>query len=817
MNPRALDRFRTGQALRGQLLRELVDGAVAPARAGPWRLDERIGIGGMGEVWRAHRVEGGFEQVAALKLVRTGIDSELLRTRFEQERRILARLEHPAIAHLLDGGLTEDGRPFFAMEFVDGESIDAWAARVRPTADAVLRLFVGICGAVDYAHHNLIVHRDLKPSNILIDADGRPKLLDFGIAKLLDEEADGSATQLRALTPAYAAPEQFNGNPITTATDVYALGLILYQMIAGCLPAERDTGSARGALAEVEISTGPVSRSARRETAVPTSLRALGRDLDAVVLKALRLDPARRYPSAAALSDDLCRLLDGLPVSARPDTVGYRARSFVRRHRSAVAAAGVALFALVAGLGAALWQAQVAQRSAARLQVEMQRAEAASLRAKAARDFLLELVEAGNPNLVGGDVRRTVREMLLSASAKIERRFAGEPLAQAELRLSVARALRAHGEPGAALELVETALAQLGEAAPVDPLLLGTGLQTRASMHAAAGGFVAAETDVERALTLFRQAPDSPTVREQRRAANSTLALVYSATGRERAALDLRRADLEERSRELGAAHPDLAPAWYNLGVSNYRAERFDEALADLQRSEAVLATAGSAQTVSPRRLYVWLMLAQTLAALDRFAEADTWLQRAQALLDDGVARERPDLDLMTLKCRIIVAWLGMRREEASRFMAQAWDRLIKDEQADNGFLALHWAGILLAEGRDAEAEAVAERALAQVRERRGEDDLVTLHLRAAKLHAGYLQRRQAADLAELQALAEALRDAPTRRQFGQVAAWLAQALEASDSAAAARWGSEAETALAAAYGANHPWTRSRAGTLASP
>ncbi|MBK6726721.1 MAG: protein kinase [Xanthomonadales bacterium] len=817
MDPSALDRFRTGQALRGQLLRELVDGAVAPARAGPWRLDERIGIGGMGEVWRAHRVEGGFEQVAALKLVRAGIDSELLRTRFEQERRILARLEHPAIAHLLDGGLTEDGRPFFAMEFVDGESIDAWAVRVQPTTDAVLRLFVGICGAVDYAHHNLIVHRDLKPSNILIDGEGRPKLLDFGIAKLLDEEADGSATQLRALTPAYAAPEQFNGNPVTTATDVYALGLILYQVIAGTLPAERDTGRALGALAEVEISTGPVRRSARRETAVPPPPNAIGHDLDAIVLKALRLDPARRYPSAAALSDDLCRLLDGLPVSARPDTVGYRTRRFVRRHRSAVAAAGVALFALVAGLGVALWQAQVAQRSAARMQVEMQRAEAASLRAEAARDFLLELVEAGNPNLVGGDVRRTVREMLLSASAKIERRFAGEPLVQVELRLSVARALRAHGEPGAALELVEAALAQLGEAAPVDPVLLGTGLQTRASLRAAASEFVAAETDVERALTLLRQAPDSPAVREQRRAANSTLALVYSATGREPAALDLRRADLEERSHELGETHPDLAPAWYNLGVSNFRAERFAEALADLQRSEAILAAAGSAQTVSPRRLYVWLMLAQTLAALDRFAEADTWLQRAQALLDEGVARERPDLDLMTLKCRIIVAWLGMRRDEASRLLAQAWERINADEQADISFPALHWVGILLAEGRATEAETLAGRALAEIRERRGEEDLVTRHLRAAKLYAGFLQRRQAADLAELQGLAEALRDAPTRRQFGQVAAWLAQAIDASDSAAAARWGSEAEAALAAIYGAEHPWTRSRAGTRISP
>jgi len=811
-----IDRSDIGQAM-GALRSDLLQMAAAPKRAGPWQLEDRIGVGGMGEVWRAHRVEGGFEQVAALKLVRSGLDSDLLRTRFEQERRILARLEHPAIARLLDGGMTEDGRPYFAMEYVDGEPIDVWAARTLPSTDAVLDLFREICGAVDFAHRNLIVHRDLKPSNILIDADGRPKLLDFGIAKLLDEEGDGGATQLRALTPAFAAPEQFSGAPVTTATDVYALGLILYQAIAGILPVERDAVPTLGALAEVDIDTGPVRRSELRDTALPPRLRSVGRDLDAIVLTALRRDASRRYPSAAALAEDLRRLREGLPVAARPDTLGYRARRFVSRHRSAVAAVAVALLALLTGFGVALWQAKVARLTAERLQVEMLRAEAESRRAEAARDFLIELVEAGNPNLVGGDVRRTVREMLLSASEKIEGRLQDQPLTQADLRLAVARALRAHGEPGPALELIEAALSQLEQMGPEDHVLLGAGLQARASLLAGEGKFTAAESDVRRALDVLQQAPDSLASREQQRAARSTLALIYSSTGREPAALDLRREDLQERSRELGAEHPDLAPAWYNLGVSNHRAERFEEALDALSRSEAIMERIGNSGAMSPRRLYVWVMTAQSLAALGRFEQADEWMQRVQALLDQGLATERPDLELSTLQTRMAIAWAAARHAEASRLGEQLWARLQADERADVVMFSLHWVGVLLAAGRSAEVEAAVARGLAQSLARRGEDDAITRQLRAASLVASHRLHGREDDLVALKLLAEALRDAEFRRPFGQVAAWLAYELQRSDPDAAARWGEEAYAALASVHGPDHPWVRSRAGTRALP
>ena len=806
-----IDATALNQAV-GALRSDFVHAAMAPARAGPWRLDERVGEGGMGEVWRAHRVEGGFEQVAALKVIRAGVDSDLLRARFEQERRIVARLEHPSIARLLDGGVTDDGRPYFAMEFVDGEPINRWAAANRPAIDSVLRLFVEICAAVEFANRNLVVHRDLKPSNILIDRAGRPRLLDFGIAKLLDEEGDGGATQLRALTPAYAAPEQFDGSAITTATDVYALGLMLYEVIAGELPAERKTGPAGLAMANVEVNTGPVRRCAQRPEGLAPPLRSLGRDLDAIVLTALRRDPARRYPSAAALADDLRRLLDGLPVSARPDSLGYRVRRFVGRHRSAVAAVSVALVALFVGFGIALWQAQVAQRLAERLQVEATRATAESRRAEVARDFLLELVEAGNPNQVGGDVRRTVREMLLSAGEKLEQRLGDQPLVQAELRLAVARALRAHGEPGVARELVESSLAQLEKPGQADPLLLGAALHIRASLGAEAGEFGPAEADVMRALDLFGQVTDQQQAAGPRRAALSTLALIYSGTGREAAALDLRREDLEERSRSLGAQHPELAPAWYNLGVSNYRAERYEAALAAIEKSESIMAAVTGEQALSPRRFYVWLMLAQTLAAVGRFDESSRWIERAQQMLDADQAGERPDLVTWLLQVRTFVAWIATRYPEARDMGQQAWTRLTADPKADLAIFALHWSGILLAQGQAADAEAVAERALAQAGNRR-RDDPIYQQLEAARLSARYRQRGQSGDLAELVALADALRDRPIRRPFGQLAAWLAHDLEATDPAAAARLGSEADAALAAVHGASHPWVRDRAGT----
>ncbi len=323
-------------------------------RVGPYRLVRRVGEGGMGVVWEAERADDAFRKRVAVKLVKRGMDSEAVLRRFHREREILARLEHPNIARLLDGGIAPDGRPWFALEFVEGRPVtEVCVEGGLPEAER-LGVFREICGAVQFAHRNLVVHRDLKPSNILVGPDGVPKLLDFGVARLLDPEAsaEGGQDDLtriggRPLTPAYASPEQVAGRPVTTATDVYALGVVLHEILAGTRPAEG----------------GGVAAS-------------LPRELGTIVQMAIREDPDRRYPSAWELSEDVRRYLEGFPVVARADTPGYRVRKFMGRNRVAVGAGALGVLAMLLGGSAAIVQGRVAVEERTRAE-----ARAADLRA----------------------------------------------------------------------------------------------------------------------------------------------------------------------------------------------------------------------------------------------------------------------------------------------------------------------------------------------------------------------------------------------------------------------------------------------------
>ena len=341
------------------------DGEVAvplPARIGPYRVLSELGRGGMGTVYLAEREDEGFRKTVAVKVVRRGMDSAFVLRRFRTERRILAALEHPGIARLYDGGTTEDGLPYFVMEYVPGESLLTYCdARTLPIAER-LRLFRRVCNAVQFAHQALVVHRDLKPSNVLVTPQGNPKLLDFGIAKLLAPPATGdveeaTATLLRVMTPGYASPEQVRGGPVTTASDVYSLGVILYELLSGQRPYRVHGLDA----AEVERVVTTQEAAPPSAAAAQGLRRALRGDLDNIVLKALQKDPVHRYATAAELADDIGRHLDGRPVHARPDRRAYRAAKFIRRHRLAVAAATAAVIALAAGLAVALWQARVAR------------------------------------------------------------------------------------------------------------------------------------------------------------------------------------------------------------------------------------------------------------------------------------------------------------------------------------------------------------------------------------------------------------------------------------------------------------------------
>ncbi len=338
---------------------------IVGRRLGPWRITGVIGQGGMGAVYEAVRDDEQYQQHVALKIVRGGIDTEFLRMRFRHERQILASLVHPNIARLLDGGATEEGLPWFAMERIEGRSIGEYCRENRLSIPERLHLFRQVCSAVQYAHRNLIVHRDIKPGNILVTKEGIPKLLDFGIARAVEPDAGAglpeagaaTVTMLRMLTPDYASPEQVNGAPVTTATDVYSLGAVLYEILTNKRP-HQITGYSAGEIERAICQTDPVKPSA----VAAAFKRKLGGDLDNIVLMAMRKEPERRYSSVEQLSDDIRRYLEGLPVKARAETLRYSGGKFVRRHKVAVIGASLVLLSLLFGVFASTYEARRAER-----------------------------------------------------------------------------------------------------------------------------------------------------------------------------------------------------------------------------------------------------------------------------------------------------------------------------------------------------------------------------------------------------------------------------------------------------------------------
>ncbi len=412
----------------------LTDGLPADGRVGVYRLIREIGRGGMGAVYLAVRDDGEFTNEVAIKLVKRGMDTDLILNRFRHERQILAGLDHSNIARLLDGGTTEDGRPYFVMEHVAGVQIREYCVTRNLSITDRLTLFRTVCAAVQYAHQNLIVHRDIKASNVLVTDAGIPKLLDFGIAKLLaaDTSTDGSvATEtLYALTPEYASPEQIRGESVTTATDVYSLGVVLFEVLTGARPfASRGRQSAD--IAKAVCDTEPPAPSEMATGAGQSGVRRrLRGDLDTIVLMAMRKDPTRRYGSAEALSDDIRRHLEGRPVIAQRDTLAYRSAKFARRNRVGIAVAAMLSLSLVGGLAATLWQTRVARGERSR--AERRFAEVRSL----ATSFLFELHDA-IANLPGATPARALLvTRALTSLDGLARESAGDVLLEGELAVA---------------------------------------------------------------------------------------------------------------------------------------------------------------------------------------------------------------------------------------------------------------------------------------------------------------------------------------------------------------------------------------------
>ena len=685
------------------------EGSRRGTTIGAYRLREPLGRGGMGEVWEAERIDGQFEQRAALKLLRPGMDSDEIVARFLRERQILARLVHPGIARLLDGGRSADGRPYFVLERVDGLPITEHCRARAATIEERVRLVAEACDAVESAHRQLVVHRDLKPSNILVDGEGRVKLLDFGIAKLLDDGGgDAALTRhgIGALTPAYAAPEQVLGEPVTTATDVYSLGVVLYELLVGSLPHRRTARTPAGLAAELSRETTLRPSSAARQVAELDERarrrleRKLRGDLDTILLRSLAREPERRYASAAALADDLRRHLAGRPVAARQDSAVDRAVKFVRRHRLGVAAAALVLLSLVGGLGAALWQARRAAASA-------HESAANARRAERTKEFLVSLFRVADPFQSGG-ATVSARDLLEQGARRLESELGDEPALKADLLDAVAEI---QGGLGLVAEAEKSAAAALALRAPEETIARARVEARLGDLALQRGDLASAAERLERAVATLAREGAPPLVLAR---ARSDYGAVLYWQKRIDEVLPLARQVYETYRSELGDEHVETAIQLRNLGSVLDELKQWDEAEAAFRSSQAVLERALGPDHVTLSASYFYL--ADLLYDRQRGDEGEVLLARAVAIR----RRALGDHHLLTGQVLEVQAYYlstAGRLDEAERAGREALAifRALNPDHYEVGKSLNELGRIAARRGRQAEAERTFREALANL------------------------------------------------------------------------------------------------------
>ncbi|MCH9650495.1 MAG: serine/threonine-protein kinase [Deltaproteobacteria bacterium] len=738
---------------------------------GPFQILEKLGEGGMSTVYRATRQDDTFHRQVALKVIRRGMESAETLRRLRIERQILARLEHPHIARLYEGGMTEEGLPYFVMELVDGVPIDHFCQQHQLSIDDRLELVKKICGAVQYAHQNLIVHRDLKPNNILVTADGEPKLLDFGIAKLLDpttvSKTEATSAWVRLLTPHYAAPEQLEGKPVSTATDVYSLGVLLYKLLTGELPFLRKSHQSLKDLEALVLSSKPPkpslvaqrqrarqssgshSREGAQETASSIASderlqRRLSGDLDTIVLKAMNRDPQRRYPSAEGLATDLHQHLSGFPVLARRDSWSYRTGKFLRRHRLAVGTAAAFVSVLVAGGFALAFQATSLRLERDQLQ------EVVSLVVD-----IFEVAGEGEPI--------TVRQAVDRSTALLDVRLGQQPEVQATLLHTIGRIYLNLGATGQAQTLLEEAVGLRSHRFGSDSLEAAESLSFLGLALALNGEFEDGEARSREALDLYRQhlgtqSPDlvppmntlvgvlcarNGASDEAQKLAAETLemaqrlldkqsfqlglalshrALLLSREGEHDDAAALYRQALDLYRHNLGEEHPEIAVLTNNLAFANQRRGELEEA-EDLFR-EALSLNRKLLGTESSTLAQSAYNLGNLNLELGRFDEAEPLFREALGIV---TAVHGPD------HYSTLLITVGLASTHISQGLPQDAELLLRQGlELWSGPLEGTWflataVGVLgesiLSQGRHEEAEPLLRKSHSQILELRGDQD----------------------------------------------------------------------------------------------
>ena len=703
---------------------------------GPYEILRKIGSGGMSHVFLARRSDGEYRMPVAVKVLRRGFVDPAYQRRFRTERQILASLDHPNISRLLDGGTTPDGEPYLVMEYIPGDPLLEYCDRLRLPIRQRLELFRKICRPIQFAHQKLVVHRDLKPSNILITEQGLPKLLDFGIAKLLHPSAffvepERTGTLDRFLTPSYASPEQAEGRPVTAASDVYALGVVLYELLCGRRPDSRSEGGSSSAgsrhwelpeppsLRAKSPGGGGSAAGASREdlaTARSSTPRALSRrlagDLDRIALKALQPSPEDRYDSVEGLSEDLRRHLSGLPILARPAHFRYRAAKFLRRNLLPVAASIVVAAGLLGfGLANALKSERLAR--------QVEEADRQRTRAEEVTRFLVETFTLTDPVATDGK-SVTAEEILRRGAQRIQEELAEQPEIQASIMLIIGEIHTAYGLHDEAQTLVQGAVDRRRGLFPEDHPDLLESLDALAFLKIELEEFREAQELAQRTLAARREALGNRPPGAELAQSLSTLGWLYSRQG-DSAGIPLLRESLEITEGLQGPEHPDTAASRNNLALALNNAGRIEEAEALFR--ELVATFRGILPPENPHMFLTLHNHATTLQSLGRLAEAES-IYREALVPARKVFGDQPLTAKITTGIGLCLFLQG-EPEAAEPFLREALDvyrRSHGPDHPDVGSAMLNLANLLTSMERCEEARPLAQASRAMEVRRHGED-----------------------------------------------------------------------------------------------